>query len=174
MRCVVSNYFPSMAAPHRLLCFLGICTSNKEPTDFSNPPLPQKFSGLCTVLSLRQLYKAATDWHIQQVLPPPLSSHFKTKRKVDGQGQMSHHSRSIRKQMSHNEQEFSERGTLSFPKRPQDDPAKAVPVSCHWMFFGEYDDSWSSSQAGSIAWKSNSNSTVVRGWVLWNTHCNQL
>lgn len=168
MRCVVSNYFPSMAAPHRLLCFLGICTSNKEPTDFSNPPLPQKFSGLCTVLSLRQLYKAATDWHIQQVLPPPLSSHFKTKRKVDGQGQMSHHSRSIRKQMSHNEQEFSERGTLSFPKRPQDDPAKAVPVSCHWMFFGEYDDSWSRQNTAGAAHRQAALPGKVTATALWS------
>lgn len=39
---------------------------------------------------------------------------------------MSHHSRSIRKQMSHNEQEFRERSTLSSTKRPQTDPAEWV------------------------------------------------
>lgn len=43
---------------------------------------------------------------------------------------------------------------------------------------GEYDDSQvgcqSSSEAGSIAWSCNSNSTMVRGWVVWNSHCNHL
>lgn len=117
---------------------------------------------------LEALVQSCTDWHIQQVLLPPLSSHLKTKHKVDGQGQMSHHSRSSRKQMSHNEQEFSERGTLSFIKRPQGDPAEAVPVSCHWTFLGGYDDSWSGQNT---AWAAHRQAAVpgnVTATAVWS------
>lgn len=164
MRCAVSKHSSPTEAP-----VLPWHLHQQQGTNrFQHPPLPQKFSGLCTVLSLRQLYKSAAGWHIQQVLPPPLSSHFKTKHKVDGQGQMSHHSRSIRKQMSHKEQEFSDRGTLSFTKRPQGDPAEVVPVSCHWTFLGEYDDSWSGRNTARAAHRQAAVPGNVTATALWS------
>lgn len=148
---------------------------------FQQPCLPQKFSGLCTVLALRQLYKAATGWHIPLVLPAPLSSHFKTKHKVDGRGQMSHRSRSSRKQMSHNEQELSERSTRFLYQKATRWLCTSSSCKLSLNIFGWIwwqlkcsEHCQSSSQAGSSAWKFNSNSTIVRGWVVWNTHCNQL
>lgn len=151
---------------------------------FQQPPLPQKFSGLCTVLSLRQLYKeplAVTDWHIRQVLPPPLSSHFKTKHKGwwpgSDESPQQEHQKANEPQWTRVQRKghsFLYQTATKWPCRSSSCRLSLNIFGWIWWQLKWTEHCQSSSEAGSIAWSCNSNSTMVRGWVVWNTHCNQL
>lgn len=164
---VLCPTIPQARQPHRgSSASLAPAPATRNQQISATPSLPEVQWALYS--SFLEAVLQSCHWlTIQQALPAPLSSHFKTKHGVDGQGQMSHHSSSIRKQMSHNEREFSERGAFSFTKRPQGAPAEAVLASCHWTFLGEDDDSWSGQDTARTAHRQAAVPGDVTATALW-------